>query len=123
MDDAKYGPVELPTRAWALDEVRAALAARDTTAILRAAQQHAGVSQTRLAIATGLGQGRFNEIFNGKRTVTRLDVFERIADGLTMPRPRARPARLGAPPRRRGHHPHRARRNRTRLRQPGRRST
>ncbi|MFD0686827.1 helix-turn-helix domain-containing protein [Actinomadura fibrosa] len=98
MDDARYGPIELPTRAWALDDVRAALTSRDVSAILRAAQQHAGVTQSRLAIATGLGQGRTNEIVNGRRTVVRLDVFERIADGLTMP-DHAR-ALLGLAPRR-----------------------
>ncbi len=38
-----------------------------------------------MAIAVGLGQGRVNEIINGKRSVTRIDVFERIAEGLTMP--------------------------------------
>ncbi|WP_220500150.1 helix-turn-helix domain-containing protein [Thermomonospora cellulosilytica] len=65
--------------------MRAALAARDVGAVLRFAQQYTGASQARLAVATGLGQGRMNEIINGKRTVTRLDVFERIADGLTMP--------------------------------------
>lgn len=66
-------------------DVRAALQARDVSALLRAAKQYTGHSQARIGVATGLGQGRVNEYFNGHRTVTRLDVFERIADGLTMP--------------------------------------
>lgn len=33
----------------------------------------------------GSCRGRVNEILNGKRDVARLDVFERIADGLGMP--------------------------------------
>ena len=43
------------------------------------------MSQARLATATGIGQGRLNEIINGHRQVARLDVLERIADGLAMP--------------------------------------
>lgn len=48
-------------------------------------QQYGGVSQARLAAVIGMGQGRINELINGRRQVTRLDVFERIADGLAMP--------------------------------------
>lgn len=63
----------------------AALRGRDVSAILELAQQYSGASQARLATACGLGQGRANEIINGRRQVTRLVVFERIADGLAMP--------------------------------------
>ncbi len=45
----------------------------------------AQVSQVRLANATGIAQGRVNEIVNGRRQVTALEVFERIADGVSMP--------------------------------------
>lgn len=62
-----------------------ALRSRDVSTVLRIAQQFGGVSQSRLATAFEMGQGRINEIINGRRQVTRLDVFERIADGLTMP--------------------------------------
>jgi transcriptional regulator with XRE-family HTH domain len=53
--------------------------------ILRLIQHYSGISQARLATVTGIGQGRVNEIINGRRQVTGLDVFERIADGLAMP--------------------------------------
>ena len=53
--------------------------------MLRLIQQHTGTSQARLATATRIGQGRLNEIVNGRRQVTRLDVLERLADGLAMP--------------------------------------
>lgn len=53
--------------------------------ILRLIQRYSGVSQVRLASAAGMGQGRVNEIINGHRQVTGLDVFERIAAGLSMP--------------------------------------
>jgi transcriptional regulator with XRE-family HTH domain len=81
----KYGPVGLPARAWRQKAVHAALQARDVSALLMLAQRYSGVSQARLATAFGIGQGRINEIINGRRQVTRLDVFERIADGLVMP--------------------------------------
>ncbi|MDT3395422.1 helix-turn-helix transcriptional regulator [Streptomyces sp. B1866] len=54
-------------------------------AIFRYAQQYAGASQGRIATATGMTQSRINEIVNGRREVTRLDVYERIADGLKIP--------------------------------------
>ncbi|MCW2919737.1 MAG: family transcriptional regulator [Actinomycetia bacterium] len=62
-----------------------ALRARDVSALLRIAQQYSGASRARLATAIGMGQGRVNEIINGRRQVTRLDVFERLAEGLVMP--------------------------------------
>ncbi|MFD6528753.1 helix-turn-helix domain-containing protein [Streptomyces sp. NPDC060184] len=49
------------------------------------AQQYAGASQSRIAVATGMTQARVNEIINRRRDVGRLDVYERIADGLAMP--------------------------------------
>lgn len=82
---AEYGPLTLPTAAWHREDTRAALHRRDVAALFRLAQQYAGASQARIAAATGIQQGRVNEILNGKRDVARLDVFERIADGLGMP--------------------------------------
>jgi transcriptional regulator with XRE-family HTH domain len=81
----RYGPVDVPPGAWRRPEFREVLRQRDTAALLRLIQQHAGVSQARLAAAAGLGQGRLNEIISGRRQVARLDVLERLADGLGMP--------------------------------------
>ncbi|MDX2643286.1 helix-turn-helix domain-containing protein [Streptomyces sp. PA03-1a] len=77
--------VEIPAWAWEREEIREALRARDAGAILRFAQQYGGASQSRIAAATGLLQGRVNEIVRGRRSVVRFDVFERIAQGLRMP--------------------------------------
>ncbi|MFJ4849999.1 MULTISPECIES: XRE family transcriptional regulator [unclassified Streptomyces] len=77
--------VGIPSWAWERDEIQEALRARDAGAILRFAQQYGGASQSRIAAATGLLQGRVNEIVRGRRSVVRLDVFERIAQGLRMP--------------------------------------
>ncbi|MEZ0069468.1 transcriptional regulator with XRE-family HTH domain [Streptacidiphilus sp. MAP12-20] len=64
--------------------MREALRARRVGDIFRQVQQF-GISQARIATATGMAQGRINEIINGRREVSRLDVYERIADGLSMP--------------------------------------
>jgi|HubBroStandDraft_6_1064221.scaffolds.fasta_scaffold68809_4 transcriptional regulator with XRE-family HTH domain len=80
-----FGPVTLPASVWQRDDVSRALSQRDVSALLHLAQRFSGVSQARLATAVGIGQGRINEIVNGRRQVTQLDVFERIADGLAMP--------------------------------------
>ncbi|MER5470862.1 helix-turn-helix transcriptional regulator [Streptomyces sp. NPDC002685] len=79
------GPIELPDWAWERAEVRQALRARDMGAVFRYVQQYAGASQSRIAAAAGMTQARVNEIINGRREVSRLDVYERIADGLRMP--------------------------------------
>lgn len=75
----------LPGAAWHRAEVRAAAADRDVPALLRFAQAHTGASQHRLAVAVGLTQARVSEILNGRRAVTAMDVFERVAAGLEMP--------------------------------------
>lgn len=78
-------PLDLPAWAWERSEVRAALRKRDAGALLKAAQQYTGASQSRLAVAIGMLQGRVSEIVRGTRTVTALESFERIAVGLDMP--------------------------------------
>ncbi|MFF2852499.1 helix-turn-helix domain-containing protein [Streptomyces sp. NPDC058001] len=82
---AVVGAIELPDWAWERAEVRQALRGRDIGAVFRHVQQYSGVSQGRIASAVGMAQGRVNEIINGRREVSRLDVYERIADGLRMP--------------------------------------
>ncbi|MFJ4907736.1 helix-turn-helix domain-containing protein [Streptomyces sp. NPDC093249] len=71
--------------AWERADVRQALRARNIGAVFRHVQQYSGASQARIAAAVDLSQGRVNEIIHGRREVSRLDVYERIADGLNMP--------------------------------------
>ncbi|MFJ4792474.1 helix-turn-helix domain-containing protein [Kitasatospora purpeofusca] len=78
-------PIRLPDPAWQNAEVRGALRDRDVAAVFRWVQHHSGASQARIAAQVGMTQSRVNEIINGRREVVRLDVFERIADGLNMP--------------------------------------
>ncbi|MGW1075772.1 helix-turn-helix domain-containing protein [Streptomyces sp. NPDC002537] len=77
--------IELPECAWERAEIRQTLRSRDMGATFRFVQQYAGASQARIATAVGMTQARVNEIINGRREVSRLDVYERIADGLNMP--------------------------------------
>jgi transcriptional regulator with XRE-family HTH domain len=85
VDGLTYHPIALPDSAWQRADVRRSLRSRDVAALFRFVQQYTGASQARIAGATGLLQGRVNEILNGRRVVAQLEVFERIADGLTMP--------------------------------------
>ncbi|MEW2527414.1 MULTISPECIES: helix-turn-helix transcriptional regulator [unclassified Streptomyces] len=78
-------PIQLPDWAWERADVRQALRARDMGAVFRHVQQYAGASQARIATAVGMTQARVSEIISGRREVSRLDVYERIADGLHMP--------------------------------------
>ncbi len=78
-------PIRLPDPAWQNSEVRNALRDRNVAAVFRWVQHHSGASQARIAAQVGMTQSRVNEIINGRREVVRLDVFERIADGLNMP--------------------------------------
>ncbi|MEU0742230.1 helix-turn-helix transcriptional regulator [Streptomyces sp. NPDC006134] len=78
-------PIDLPDSAWERAEMRRALRVRDMGAVFRYVQQYAGASQARIATAAGMTQARVNEIINGRRVVSQLDVYERIADGLHMP--------------------------------------
>ncbi|MFI8829025.1 helix-turn-helix domain-containing protein [Streptomyces sp. NPDC053431] len=79
------GAIQLEAWAWERAEVRQALRARDIRAVFRYVQQYSGASQARIAAAVDLSQGRVNEIINGRREITQLDVYERIAEGLGMP--------------------------------------
>jgi transcriptional regulator with XRE-family HTH domain len=76
----RLGPAEL----WDNPLMREALAARDVAAVFRRLQA-AGVSQRRIAAAVGVNQSEISEILAGRR-VKSVDVLERVADGLGVPR-------------------------------------
>ncbi|WP_239647274.1 helix-turn-helix domain-containing protein [Nocardiopsis baichengensis] len=75
----------LPAWAWEREEARSLLQARDVPGLLRFAQRFGGASQTRLASATGISQGRISEILNGRKSVVAFEVYERVAEGIGMP--------------------------------------
>lgn len=79
-----FDPLVIPAHVWQRPDVRGILHARDLGRLFELLGRY-GASQSRLATAFGLSQGRISEIVRGRRTVTTLEVFERVADGLDMP--------------------------------------
>jgi hypothetical protein len=71
-----------------------ALARRDVGAILKIYRKWTGATQTQIATACETPQSHVSEIQNGRRQVATMEIFQRFADGLGIPR-----ARLGLAPR------------------------
>jgi transcriptional regulator with XRE-family HTH domain len=53
--------------------------------LLKIIKQYSGASQSQLAIALGTTQGRVSKYLNDLIHVERMDMFQRLADGLGMP--------------------------------------
>ena len=85
MRDSAFGPIALPDSFWHRPDVSAALTSRDMGELFRLLHFKARITQTRIATAAVLSQGRVSAIINGKQQVRSLAVFRRIADGLDMP--------------------------------------
>lgn len=85
MRASAFDPPTIPAEFWARPSVAQALTRRDIGALFRLLRQYTGLSQTRIATATGIPQGRVSEIIRDKRAVGATHVFERIANGLNMP--------------------------------------
>jgi len=77
--------IEIPASLWHRATMTEALGNRDMGRVFRLVRQYAGASQTQLAIACGMTQGKISDIMRDVQRVTALEVFERIADGLNMP--------------------------------------
>ncbi len=85
MSRSPFAPIEIPDEAWRRESTQRILQDRAAGPLFQFAQKY-GISQTRLAAATGLSQGRINDLIKGRRgNITALDSWERIADGLGMP--------------------------------------
>src|SRR4051812_11305359 len=79
-------PVSVPLSLWTRPETLNALNSRDVGRLFHLVRQYAGASQTQIAIACGMTQGKVSEYMKrGGRQALSLEVFERIADGLEMP--------------------------------------
>jgi tetratricopeptide (TPR) repeat protein/transcriptional regulator with XRE-family HTH domain len=80
-----FDPIEIPDEAWRREPTQRILQNRAAGPLFQFVQKY-GISQTRLAAATGLSQGRINDLIKGRRgNITALDSWERIAEGLGMP--------------------------------------
>jgi len=85
MRDSAFGPIALPDSFWHRPDVSAALTSKDMGELFGLLHHKAGLTQTRIATATGLTQGRVSAIIRRKQQVRTLAVYTRIADGLNMP--------------------------------------
>lgn len=85
MRDSAFGPIALPESFWHRSDVTAALASRDMGELFRVLHFSEGITQTRIATAAGLSQGRVSYIIRSMQHVRFLGVYRRIADGLNMP--------------------------------------
>ncbi len=63
-----------------------ALARRDLGAVARIFRKWTGASQTDIGALVGMPQPHISELERGGRRITTLDLFERFADGLGIPR-------------------------------------
>ena len=77
--------IVIPDSFWQRSETTTALRARDIGRLFALLHQYAGASQTQIGIACGFSQGKVSLIIRGIARVEDLSVFERIADGLSMP--------------------------------------
>jgi hypothetical protein len=76
--------VEIPATFWDEPATVAALEARDIGGLFRLVRLRANASQERIGIDVGMEQKVVSEYMGGRKAV-RLDVIERVADGLRMP--------------------------------------
>jgi hypothetical protein len=63
-----------------------ALARRDMGTVVRLFRKWTGASQTDIGVLVGLPQPHVSDLERGRRQITALEVFERFADGLGIPR-------------------------------------
>jgi hypothetical protein len=79
-------PPHAPPGLWQRPEMAQALADRDLGTVVRIFRQWTGASQTDISILVGIPQPHVSGLEHGKRQVTSLELFERFADGLAIPR-------------------------------------
>jgi hypothetical protein len=77
--------IVIPGSFWQRAEVITALRDRHTGRFFELLQQYTGASQTQIGMACIMTQGKVSDIIRGVAQVEKLEVFERIADGLDMP--------------------------------------
>ena len=79
--------IAIPDSFWQREDTTTALRSHDMGRFFALLHQYTGASQTQIGIACVFSQGTVSDITRGVQKVEKLDVFERIADGLAMPNP------------------------------------
>ncbi|MGH3728976.1 MAG: helix-turn-helix domain-containing protein [Micromonosporaceae bacterium] len=77
--------LHVPDDFWLRPETRSALRSRDVGSLFRLFKRYVGASQTKIGSAVRMEQGYVSKVMAGRRSVTAIDVLERIADGCRMP--------------------------------------
>jgi tetratricopeptide (TPR) repeat protein len=85
MRASAFDPPAISPEVWERPDIRDALRQRDIGQFLRLLVQWTGLTQTRIATATGTAQGRLSEYIRDIHEMRAVKVWERIADGLDMP--------------------------------------
>jgi transcriptional regulator with XRE-family HTH domain len=75
-----------PPDLWKRPDMAQALADRDVGTALRIFRRWTGASQTDVGMMIGIPQSHVSDIERGARRVTTIELMERIADGLGLPR-------------------------------------
>ncbi len=85
MPGPAFEPLRIPADFWHRDDVTEELRRRDIGRLFALIRQHLGASQFRIGMAVDLTQPAVSALITGRRKITDLEVFERIADRLNMP--------------------------------------
>ena len=88
MTSRRRQPPTAPPDLWTRPEMSGALADRDMGEVVRIFRRWTGASQTHISELVGMPQPHVSELERGLRHVIALDLFERFADGLGIPRHR-----------------------------------
>jgi hypothetical protein len=76
-----------PPGLWERADMRVALSQRNMGAVIRIFRRWTGASQTDISVLTGVPQPDVSDLERETRQVTSMELFERFADGLGIPRP------------------------------------
>ena len=69
MRTSAFEPFDIPPEFWEHPSVARALAERDMGVLFDLLHQYTGVSQTRIGVAVGIGQGRMSEVVRHIRAI------------------------------------------------------
>jgi tetratricopeptide (TPR) repeat protein len=86
MTSRRRQPPTAPPDLWTRPEMSRALTDRDMGAVVRIFRRWTGASQTHISELVGMPQPHVSELERGLRHVIALDLFERFAAGLGIPR-------------------------------------
>lgn len=85
MEPDAVDSLRLSDQFWARRDVRDSLRVRDMRKFFRLVRKYNGTTQAQIGEAVGLQQGYVSKVMTGARVIEQFDVFQRIAEGMSMP--------------------------------------